>query len=83
MKTIYTLIIINENMEICGAVSFNDKQSAIKELNEDYERTIKMLASEGWEEDDLSVNELEPEFYYVQYGESSYYAEIKDNTLLD
>lgn len=84
MKTIYSLVVINEDMQICAVTSFSNKQDAVKELEEDYHRTIDMLKHEGWDKSDLEENELNlPYAYYIKYGDSSYYAEVKENELYD
>lgn len=83
-KTIYSLVVINENMEIVGISSYTNRDAAVEALEEDYNNLLKTLEAEGWGEDDLSENEFnEFRSYWVQYGESSYYAEIKENELED
>lgn len=83
-KKIYNLVVVNEDMEIVDVSSYTDKEAAKNALNEDYKNTKKMLEAEGWEEDVLSVDDFtEGDSYWVQYGESSYYAEVKSGYLYE
>ena len=79
---IFNLVIVNEDMEIVDITSFTTNEAASNALNEDYKYTKEMLEAEGWDEDCLSEDELIPGVsYWIQYGESSYYAEVKKSTL--
>ena len=82
-KTIYTLVVINEDMEIVGVSAYTTRDAAENELEADYERMKKTLEAEGWSEDDLDGDEYNPWSYWIQYGDSSYYAEIKETELYD
>lgn len=81
-KKIFTLVVVNEEMEICGCSSYTTIEAARKELKADYNRLKETLKAEGWEDDDLGEDELTDDTYWVKYGESDYYAEIKESVLV-
>jgi hypothetical protein len=78
---IYTLIIINEDMQIVGTSSYKKREDAVTAMQEDYAMTKVTLKAEGWNDDDLEVDKIYNGSYYIAYGSSSYYAEIKENEL--
>ena len=82
-KVIFSLVVINENMEVVSVTAYPTKKTALEAIKEDYERTKQMLEAEGWDEDELSVDEFEISHYWIEYGESSYYAEIKETDLYE
>jgi len=76
-KKIYNVVVLNEGMEIVSIKSYTNEENARKELNEDYERTKKMLEAEGWGEEELSEDEFtEGKSYWLEYGDSDYYGEV-------
>ena len=83
-KTIYSLVVINEDMEIVEVSAYLTRDKAEDALEQDYKDTKKMLEAEGWGQDELSGDEFDcMNSYWIQYGSSSYYAEIKEITLYE
>ena len=81
---IYNLVILNEESEIVEIKSFTNENDARKALNDDYEATKKMLEGEGWNEDDLSADDWsDGNYYFIQYGESSYGGDVVPSFLSD
>ena len=83
IKNIYSLVVINEDMDIVAISSYTNNDTAMKALKDDYEGTKEMLELDGWPEEDLSVDEFEDTHYWIKYGESSYYAEVVSSVLYD
>ena len=81
---IYTLTIINENMDIVSTSAYVNREDAKKALAEDYAKTKKMLEFEGWGEEDLESDVFESgHYYWLGYGDSDYYAQINETTLYE
>lgn len=80
-RTIHSLVVINEKMEIVSVSAYMNENDATKALADDYAKTRETLKEEGWDADGLDVDELEPNHYRIQYGDSSYCAEVKETTL--
>lgn len=84
MKQVYNLVVVNEDMEVVFVASYLNKKQAQKALNDDYKSTKEMLKAEGWDDDSLTVDDLTDGCnYWIQYGESSYYAEVNGGTLYE
>lgn len=83
-KTIYSLVVINEDLEVVSVAAYLTRDKAEDALEQDYKNTKEMLEGEGWGEDELSGDEFDcMHSYWIQYGSSSYYAEIKETTLYE
>ena len=83
-KKIYNVVVLNEEMEIVSIKSYTNEENARLALNEDYERTKEMLNEEGWDEEYLGSDDLTPgKNYLIEYGESSYYAEVYPSFIED
>lgn len=76
MKKIWHLIVVNESMEIVSVESYLDEDRALSALRNDYRLTKEVLKEDGWNEDNLNVDELNGSSYWIQYGDSSYYGEV-------
>ena len=75
-KIIWHLIVINESMDIVTVASYPDLNKALDALRKDYEMTKEVLKEDGWNEDNLNVDELNGSSYWIEYGENSYYGEV-------
>lgn len=83
-KTIYSLVVINEEQDLVYVAAYPTYDSAIDALEHDYHTTKKMLELEGWSEDKLSGDEYDTGLsYFIQYGSSSYFAKIKETILYE
>lgn len=82
-RTIHSLVVINEEMEIVSVSAYQNENDAAKALVDDYTKTKETLKEEGWDTDGLDADELEPNRYRIQYGDSSYCAEVKETTLYE
>lgn len=76
MKKIWHLIVLNEEMEIVSVESYTEESRALSALRNDYKCTKEMLSHEGWDEENLEVDEISGSSYWLKYGESSYYGEV-------
>lgn len=80
-KTIYTLVIIDNECHIEGISTWPTLKAAQKELKADFKRTIKEIVGEDKEDEDflIETKELNDKSYYIAYG-SQYelYAEIRE-----
>ena len=80
-KTIFTLVIIDNECHIEGISTWPTLAEAQKELKEDFERTIEEIVGDGEipEEDLIEVKELHDKSYYIAYGNDyELYAEIRE-----
>ena len=75
-KIIWHMIVVNEEMEIVTVESYTEESRALSALRNDYRLTKEVLKEDGWNEDNLNVNELNGSSYWIQYVDSSYYGEV-------
>lgn len=76
-RMIYSVVTVNEGMEVVDVRSFTDEKAAREYLNNEYNCTKNMLKYEGWDEDSLSEDELnDGASFQLEYGESAYYCEL-------
>lgn len=80
-KTIYTLVIIDNECHIEGISTWPTLKAAQKELKADFKRTIKEIVGEDKEDEDflIETKELNDKSYYIAYGgQYELYAEIRE-----
>ena len=78
-KTIYTLVVIDNECHIEGISTWPTLAEAQKELKEDFERTIKDIVGEDNNDFLINVQELTDKSYYISYAnDHELFAEIRE-----
>lgn len=83
-KTIYTLVIIDNECHIEGISTWPTLEAAQEELKADFKRTIDDIVGEDKEDEDflIETKELNDKSYYIAYGNDyELYAEIREYTI--